>query len=84
MFVGYFLFINLIGLIICVYDKRCAIKGKWRVPERRLFFVSAIGGALGFYIGMYLVRHKTKHWYFKLFIPMLALLQTVLLLYAIK
>ena len=31
--------------------------------------------ALGFFAGMRAFRHKTRHWYFVLFMPLIALLQ---------
>ena len=45
-------------------DKRRAQCGRWRIPEKRLFLFAALGGAVGGLLGMYLFRHKTKHWYF--------------------
>ncbi len=54
------------ALAFCLYagDKRKAKKGKWRIPEATLLGFSFFGGALGGYVAMYAVRHKTKHWYF--------------------
>lgn len=45
-------------------DKAKAIKGKWRISEKTLLLLSALGGFLGGIVGMYLFRHKTKKWYF--------------------
>lgn len=47
---------------VCFYgaDKRAAIKGRWRVPERVLLSLSFFGGAAGGILGMLLFRHKTK------------------------
>ena len=47
-------------------DKLYAKRGERRIPERRLFLFTALGGAVGGLLGMYLFRHKTKHWYFVL------------------
>lgn len=55
-------------------DKRRAKRGRYRVPEKLLFTLALLGGAPGGWAGMALFRHKTKHWYFKLFFPLLALL----------
>ena len=45
-------------------DKLYARRGERRIPEKRLFLYTALGGAVGGLLGMYLFRHKTKHWYF--------------------
>lgn len=70
---------NLISFILMAHDKRCAKKGKWRVPEKTLFLVTACFGGLGGVLGMQLLRHKTQHWYFKVFFPVLLILQIVAL-----
>lgn len=70
---------NLISFALMAYDKRCAKKGKWRVPEKTLFIATACFGGLGGVLGMQLLRHKTKHWYFRLFFPMMLAGQIALL-----
>ena len=65
----------LIGFALCGLDKWKAQHSRWRVPERVLFGVSFLGGGLGFFIGMRLFRHKTRHWYFQFGFPVLLLLQ---------
>ena len=71
--------INLFSFGLMAYDKRCAQTGKWRVPEKRLFLAAACFGGLGGVLGMTLCRHKTKHWYFRLFFPVLLIIQVVIL-----
>lgn len=56
-------------------DKERAKSGRRRVPEKRLFLLSALGGAVGGTLGMYAFRHKTRHWYFAVGFPLLALCQ---------
>lgn len=73
----YLLALNLTGFLICIYDKRAAIKKRSRISERTLFAVALIGGAVGMYIGMLIVRHKTRHWYFMVFIPIIIVLQMI-------
>ena len=70
---------NLISFFLMWYDKRCARKGKWRVKESTLFIACACFGGVGGVLGMNLLRHKTKHWYFKLFFPLMLVVQVVLL-----
>jgi uncharacterized membrane protein YsdA (DUF1294 family) len=60
-------------------DKLKAKRGSWRVPEKTLFLVTALFGALGGTLGMRLFRHKTKHWYFKYGFPLLLVVQIALL-----
>lgn len=52
-------------------DKSLAKRGAWRVPEKTLFLLALLGGALGGIIGMYFFRHKTRHASFKVGLPML-------------
>ena len=69
--------VNLFGLIIMGVDKSRAKRRKWRIPEATLFLVAIIGGSIGSIAGMYLFRHKTKHWYFVAGMPVILLLQII-------
>lgn len=55
-------------------DKLKARAGKWRISERTLFLLAALGGALGGMLGMLAFRHKTKHTSFVIGMPLLLLL----------
>ena len=66
---------NLVSFCLMGYDKRCARRQKWRVPEKRLFLVTACFGGLGGVLGMKVFHHKTKHWYFRVVFPVLLILQ---------
>ncbi len=56
-------------------DKRKAKKGSFRIPEATLFSIAIIGGSIGSILGMFLFRHKTKHWYFVTGLPVIFVLQ---------
>lgn len=71
MLIGYLGFINLAALMLMAADKRRARQHQWRIPERVLFGAALLGGSAGAWIGMYLFRHKTKHWYFVLGMPLI-------------
>lgn len=70
---------NAVSFLLMRHDKQCAKKGKWRVKEAHLFLATACFGGLGGVLGMQLLRHKTQHWYFKLFFPLLLIVQVILL-----
>ena len=71
--------LNLISFGLMAYDKRCAQRGKWRVSEKALFAAAACFGGLGGVLGMTLCRHKTRHWYFRVFFPLMLAAQIALL-----
>ena len=70
---------NLLAFALMGIDKMKARRGSWRIPEKTLFLVTALFGALGGTLGMKVFRHKTKHWYFKWGFPALLAVQIVLL-----
>ena len=70
--------INLATFIFYGADKRRALKGKWRVPEKTLFLLPLLGGSVGALLGMRVFHHKTRHWYFVWGIPAILLAQIAL------
>ena len=72
------LLINLISFTAYGIDKHRARKDKWRIPESTLLMLAFIGGALGALAGMLVFHHKTKHWKFKILVPLFLLLQLAL------
>ncbi|MBR5733228.1 MAG: DUF1294 domain-containing protein [Lachnospiraceae bacterium] len=78
---AYLLVMTIVGLIIMKADKAKAEKNKWRIKAATLFLISAIGGSLGTWAGMYLFRHKTKHWYFVVGMPLILILHIALLVF---
>lgn len=77
----YFLFINIVSVILCVADKLKAKTGGWRISEKTLFVASLIGGGVGMYATMKLIRHKTQHKRFMIGLPIIILIQCALLLW---
>lgn len=72
---AYLIFLNLVGFLIMGEDKRRAKMHRWRISERMLFLVSILGGSIGTWAGMYVFRHKTRHWYFVIGMPLILILQ---------
>ena len=63
--------VNILTLILMIYDKLASKTGnvKLRIPESTLLILNAIGGSLGAFIGVFLIRHKSKHLSFKILVP---------------
>ena len=74
----YLILINLIAVIVTIYDKLCAVKRRWRVKESTLLLLSALGGSISMYITMLLIRHKTRHIKFILGIPLILIVQLII------
>lgn len=70
----YLVIINLLAFALMGIDKKRAMKGAWRIPEKSLFLAVILGGALGGVLGMKHFHHKTQHWYFKLGFPFFLIL----------
>lgn len=79
MLLVYLIIINALGFLLMLIDKKKAKKNAWRIPERTLIGVAAVGGSLGCMCGMYLFRHKTRHPKFSVGLPVLFAVQAVLL-----
>lgn len=79
----YFIFINLFGFFIMWLDKRKAKKGRWRIPEKFLFIVTALGGGIGTIAGMYTFRHKTQKLNFVVGFPFITILEIILIIWLI-
>lgn len=77
----YILAVSFIDFCVCSWDKRCARKGKWRVPEATLLLFGLIGGCFGLLVGMSVFRHKTKHWKFKIMVPLECMLWIAIISY---
>ncbi len=62
-------------------DKRKAIKGSWRIPEKTLFIITALGGGIGTIAGMYTFRHKTQKLHFTIGLPTITILEIMAVIY---
>ena len=77
MFILYLILVNL-GLFVAMgYDKSASKRGEWRIPERTLFLLAAIGGSVGGICGMRFFHHKTKHAFFAIGFPCILTIQII-------
>ena len=66
---------TVIAFALMGIDKAKAKRHKQRIPEKMLFLSAILGGSVGS-----LFRHKTKHWSFRIGMPVILLVQVALLL----
>ena len=70
--------VNALTFLLYGWDKLCAKKGWWRIPEKVLLLSAFFGGSLGALLGMKAFRHKTKHRKFTILVPLFLILQIAL------
>jgi len=59
-FLFYMASINLVSGLVFRADKKAAIKGRHRVPERNMHLLEALGGVFANILLMYGLRHKNR------------------------
>ena len=77
----YIILINIVGFSAMGIDKRKAIKNEWRIPEKRLFLYSLLGGSLGTWTGMYFWGHKTRKFPFIIGMPLILFIHITIGIY---
>ena len=75
---GYYILINIVLYVTMVIDKKRAIKDSWRIPEKNMFVMAALGGGLGGLCAMVFKRHKNRHMDFILVFTMTGILHMLL------
>ena len=81
LIIVYFVVMNIAGFASMGIDKSKAKKHAWRIPEATLFSIALLGGSAGSIVGMYHFRHKTKHWYFVVGMPLIFFVQLAVAVY---
>lgn len=79
----YLLIITAISVVVTVLDKIAARRHAMRVPEIVLLLLAAMGGSVGMFFTMLIIRHKTQHAKFMIGIPVIFVLQIALLLFLV-
>lgn len=69
--------INILGFLIMYIDKTKAKNGGWRIQEKTIFIITALGGGIGTICGMYKFRHKTKKLGFKIGLPFITIMEII-------
>lgn len=75
----YLVIINVVTAFVYFLDKHNAQKKLYRVSEKALITLALVGGSLGALLAMYIFRHKTKHLFFTLSVPLILFLHVVII-----
>jgi uncharacterized membrane protein YsdA (DUF1294 family) len=73
--------ISLLAIILTLHDKNAARRNAWRIKERTLLVVSALGGSAAMLLTMLAIRHKTRHAKFVVGIPLIILVQIAIVVF---
>lgn len=79
----YLVIINLVASISACEDKRRAIKQKRRISENALITLALLGGALGEYLTMKQIHHKTLHKKFMTGLPLIIIIHILITIFII-
>ncbi len=71
--------VNAAAVIFYRADKRKAVKGRQRIPEKILILLAAAGGSAGAFAAMHMFHHKTKKPLFYIGVPFLLVLQIIVI-----
>ncbi len=77
----YFIIINLIGFFVMWLDKQKAKRGNWRIQEKTLFIITALGGGIGTIAGMYTFKHKIRKIGFVIGFPFITILEIITIIW---
>lgn len=80
----YLVTINAVTFLAYGLDKQKAKQNRWRIPEKVLLGLAALGGSVGAFVGMYAFHHKTKKLKFSVGVPVIFVLQLAVLVYFIS
>lgn len=80
----YLAVINIITFAIYAIDKINAVRQRGRVRIVSLLSLAFIGGSIGAWLAIYLLRHKTRKDYFTVGVPLMLAMQAMVLFYAMN
>ena len=79
MIILYLTAVSVLCFAAFAWDKFCAIRGLWRIPERTLLMLALIGGTPGAFAGQRWLRHKTQKQPFGTYLLAIAALQAAVI-----
>ena len=80
----YLKIVNILAIVLTIYDKQAARTGRRRVKERVLMLAAISGGAVAMGVTMFLIRHKTRKTKFVAGIPVIVAFQLFFLVFGLN
>jgi uncharacterized membrane protein YsdA (DUF1294 family) len=74
---AFIIIFNIIGFLLIRADKIRLKNKETRIKEVLIFAVAGLSGGIGEYLAMLIFKHKTYKWYFKVFMPIIVILNIV-------
>ncbi len=78
------LIVNILIFVLMLVDKNSAEQKMWRIPEKALWFLSLLGGSVGFLVAMVVSHHKILKLEFKYGVSLICLIESAILYFASK
>ena len=69
--------INAVGFLAMAVDKLFAMRRQRRLPEAHLLGIAALGGAVGVWAGLMVIRHKSRKVSFQRMLVLASLVNVV-------
>ncbi len=74
---AFVIIINIVGFLLIRADKIRMKNKEPRIKEVLLFLIAGLSGGIGELLAMLIFRHKTYKWYFRVFMPILVVLNII-------
>ena len=78
------IFINISTFFAYMVDKRAAIRGAWRVPERDLHTLEFLGGWIGAFFAQRMFRHKISKKSYQLTYKLMIVMELAAIYFILK
>ncbi len=78
------IFINISTFFAYMVDKRAAIRGAWRVPERDLHTLEFLGGWIGAFFAQRIFRHKISKKSYQLTYKLMIVMELAAIYFILK
>jgi uncharacterized membrane protein YsdA (DUF1294 family) len=72
---GYLVGVNVVTFAMYAWDKRAAVRGRRRIPERSLLAIALIGGSPAALVARRVLRHKTSKLSFRVSFALVVVIQ---------